>query len=169
MPHTTVFPTDAERSRLEMVLQTRIGQYGLLPGTMWHLVTQFITSHKERQISIHLSKIKQGKISPLSKFVKRIHQEIVLIPDLTDGMAYTCLLSDRFKFSLAKQKETSLARPFKKVVDFIRAAEIYADTIDGQGNWGNDERSQPQLKRKIEKQRSGLTFQCRSYKYPNKD
>jgi len=76
-------------------------------------VNQFLASHKERRTSIHLSKIKQGPQESLAEFVKRFHQEAMLIPNLEDGVAYTSFLnglkSGRFKFSLAEQKETTLA------------------------------------------------------------
>ena len=49
-------------------------------------------------------------------------------------MAYTLFLnglkSDRFKFFLAKQKETMLAEALKKLADFIRAMEICAESTD---------------------------------------
>jgi len=86
---------------------------GLTPGSVScfqdltdRFVSQCIASRKERQTSIHLSKIKQGTQESLAEFVKRLHQEAVLIPDLEDGMAYTSFLnslqSGRLKFSLAK-------------------------------------------------------------------
>ena len=69
-------------------------------------VGQFIASRKERRTSIHLSKIKQGPQESLAEFVRRFHQEAVLIPELEDGVAYTFFLnglkSGRFKFSLAE-------------------------------------------------------------------
>ena len=52
-------------------------------------VNQFIASRKERRTSIHLSKIKQGPQESLTEFVKRFYQEVVLIPDLEDRVAYT--------------------------------------------------------------------------------
>jgi len=45
--------------------------------------------------------------------VKHFHQEAVLILDLEDGVTYASFLNDLksgwFKFSLAEQKETTLA------------------------------------------------------------
>ena len=70
----------------------------------------------------------------MAKFVKRFHKEAVLIPDLEDGVVYTSFLnglkSGHFKFSLAEQKETTLAKALRKVADFIRATEIYTDNLD---------------------------------------
>ena len=58
----------------------------------------------------------------------------MLIQDLEDGVAYTSFLkgltSGRFKFSLAEQKETTLAEALRKAADFIRTTEIYADNSD---------------------------------------
>jgi len=69
-------------------------------------VSQFIASRKERRISIHLSKIKQGPQESLVEFAKCFHQEAVLISDLEAGVAYTSFLnglkSGHFKFSLAE-------------------------------------------------------------------
>jgi len=70
---------------------------------------------------------------------KPIHREMeakeaVLIPNLEGGLDYTSFLnvlkSGRFKFSLAEQKETTLAEPLRKAVDFIRATEICVDNSD---------------------------------------
>jgi len=59
---------------------------------------------------------------------------VVLIPDLEDGVAYASFLNGlrnkRFKFSPAKQKETSWIEALRKITDFIRAIEIYAETTD---------------------------------------
>ena len=83
---------------------------------------------------IHLSKIKLGPQESLAEFVKSFHQEVVLISDLEDGVAYTSFLnglkSGHFKFSLAEQKEIMLAETLRKVVEFIRAIEICADNFD---------------------------------------
>ena len=72
-----------------------------------------------------MSKIKQGPHESLTDFVKRFHQEVVLIPDLEDEVTYTSFLNDlksgRFKFSLAEQKEMTLAVTLRKAADFIRA------------------------------------------------
>jgi len=61
-------------------------------------------------------------------------KEAVLIPNLEGGLDYTSFLnvlkSGRFKFSLAEQKETTLAEPLRKAVDFIRATEICVDNSD---------------------------------------
>jgi len=97
-------------------------------------VSQFIASWKEKRTSIHLLKIKQGQQESLAEFVKRFHQEAVLIPELEDGVAYTSFLnglkSRRFKFSLAEQKKTTLAKALRKVADFIRATKICVDNSD---------------------------------------
>jgi len=57
-----------------------------------------------------------------------------LIPDLEDGVAYTSFLNRlknrRLKFSLAEQKETSLAKSLRKTANFIRATEICVETSD---------------------------------------
>ena len=86
-------------------------------------VNQVIASYKERRTSFHLSKIKQGPQESLVEFVKHFHQEAVLIPDLEDRAAHTSFLNDlksgRFKFSLAEQKETTLAEALRKAADFI--------------------------------------------------
>jgi len=114
---------------------------GLAPGSVTcfqdlteKFVSQFIASRKERRTSIHLSKIKQGSQESLAEFVKRFHQEAVLIPDLEDGVAYTSFLNGlkngRFKFSLAEQKETTLVEALRKAADFIRATEICTDSSD---------------------------------------
>ena len=95
-------------------------------------VSQFIASRKERQTSIHLSKIKRGPQESLAEFVKHFHQEAVLILDMEDGVEYTSFLNSlkngHFKFSLAEQKETTLAEALRKVTDFIRAIEISAES-----------------------------------------
>jgi len=68
------------------------------------------------------------------EFVKRFHQEAVLIPDPEDRVAYTSFLNDlkswHFRFSLAKQKETTLAEALWKATDFVCAREICADNAD---------------------------------------
>ena len=78
--------------------------------------------------------MKQRPQKSLVKFVKRFHQEVVLIPNLEDGVAYTSFLnslkSGRFKFSLAEQKEITLAEALRKAADFIRAMEICSDNSD---------------------------------------
>ena len=56
-------------------------------------VSQFIASHKERRTSIHLSKIKQVQQESPADFVKRFHQEAVLILDLENRVAYTSFLN----------------------------------------------------------------------------
>ena len=57
-----------------------------------------------------------------------------MIPDMEDGVAHTFILnglkSRGFKFSLAEQKETTLAKALRKVADFIRATEICTDNSD---------------------------------------
>ena len=66
--------------------------------------------------------------------MRTFHQEVVLILDLEDGVACTSFLNGlkngRFKFSLAEQKETSLAEALKKAADFIQATETYAEATD---------------------------------------
>jgi len=61
--------------------------------------------------SIHLSKIKQRPQKSLEDFVKRFHQEAVLIFDLEDKVVYTSFLnnlkSGRFKFSLTSGDHSS--------------------------------------------------------------
>ena len=57
-------------------------------------VSQFIANCKERRNSIHLSKIKQGPHESVAEFVKCFHQEVVLIPNLEDGVAYTSFPND---------------------------------------------------------------------------
>jgi len=97
-------------------------------------VSQFIASWKERRTTIHLSKIKQGPQESLIEFVKRFHQEAVLISDLEDRVANTSFLnglkSGRFKFSLSEQKETTPVKALRMAVDFIRATEIWDDNSD---------------------------------------
>ena len=82
-----------------------------------------------------MPKIKQGPDESLSKFMKRFHRQAVLNSDIEDGVAYTSFLNDltsgQLKFSLAKQKETTLVEALKRVMDFIRATEIYAKFGDG--------------------------------------
>ena len=67
--------------------------------------SQFIASCKKRRNSIHLPKVKQGLNVLLAKFVRRFHQEAILIPDLEDEVAYMFFLNGlkngQFKFSLA--------------------------------------------------------------------
>jgi len=57
-----------------------------------------------------------------------------LIPNLEDGVAYTLFLNDlksgRFKFSLAKQKETTLVEALRNAPDFIRSTGIYVESAD---------------------------------------
>ena len=92
---------------------------------------QFIASYKESRTDIHLSKIKQAPQESLSEFVKKFY----LILDLKDVVVYTGFLNGlkdrRFKFSLAKQKETSLAEALKNAADFMRVTEIYTEVMDG--------------------------------------
>jgi len=125
-------------------------------------VNQFLASHKERRTSIHLSKIKQGPQESLAEFVKRFHQEAMLIPNLEDGVAYTSFLnglkSGRFKFSLAEQKETTLAEVLRKAADFIQATEICADSTDapkktknlGDQGFGRSERNPAPRDRRLQ-------------------
>ena len=91
-------------------------------------VSQFISNCKERRTSFHLSRIKQGPQESVADFVKRFHQEAVVIPKLEDGVAYTSFLNrlknSQFKFSLVEEKETSLAEALRKAADFIKAIEI---------------------------------------------
>ena len=51
-------------------------------------------------------KIKRGSNESLAEFVRRFHEEAVLVLDLEDEVAYTFFLSGlkngQFKFSLAK-------------------------------------------------------------------
>ena len=58
-----------------------------------------------------------------------------MIPDLEDRVAYTSFLnglkSGCFKFSLAKQNETTLAEALRKAVDFICVAEVCAESTYG--------------------------------------
>ena len=62
----------------------------------------------------------------------------MLIPDLEDGVAYTSFLNGpkrrHFKFSLAEQKETTLAEALRKAADFIRAIEICVGNSDASKN-----------------------------------
>ena len=57
-----------------------------------------------------------------------------LILDLKDVVANTSfvngLKNGQFKFSLANQKETSLAEALKNVADFMRAMEICTEVLD---------------------------------------
>ena len=98
-------------------------------------VSQFIASRKERRTSILMFKIMQGPQESLAEFVKRFHQEAMLIPDLEDGVAYTSFLkglkSGCCKFSMVEQKETTLAEALRKATDFIHATEICADNSNG--------------------------------------
>jgi len=86
---------------------------GLPPGSVTcfqdpadKFVSQFIASRKEKRTRMQLSKIKQGPQESLAEFVKRFHQEAVLILDLEDGVAYTSFLnslkSGWSKFSLVE-------------------------------------------------------------------
>ena len=97
-------------------------------------VSKFIANRKERRTYFYLSKIKPGPQESLAKFVKRFHQEVVLIPDVEDRVACTSFLnglrSRCFKFSLAGQKEITSAKALRKAADFICATEIYADNSD---------------------------------------
>jgi len=90
----------------------------------------------------------------LAEFVKRFHQEAVLIPDLEDGVVYTSFLNGlRFKFSLVEQKETTLAEALRKAANFIRATKICAESMGASkkakilvdGNAGRGDR-RPRLK-----------------------
>jgi len=62
------------------------------------------TGEKDKHASFK-SQVEQGR---LDNFVKRFHQEVALILDLKDGVAYASFLnglrSGQFKFSLAKEK-----------------------------------------------------------------
>lgn len=84
--------------------------------------------------SIHLSEIKQGPQECLADFIKCLHQEAVLIPNLEDEVAYTSFLNNLksgwFRFSLAEQKETTLAEALRKLADFIRATKICAESTN---------------------------------------
>ena len=92
-------------------------------------------SRTERRVSIHLYRIKKGNNESLAEFMKRCYQEVVLILDLDVGVAYTSFLnglrSGCLRFSLSKQKETTLAKALKKVADFISATVISAESGDG--------------------------------------
>jgi len=97
-------------------------------------ISEFIASRKDRRTSIDLLKIKQGQQESLAEFVRCLHQEAVLILGLEHGVTYTSFLnglkSGHFKFSLAEQKEATLAKVLGKAADFIRAMEICADNSD---------------------------------------
>ena len=67
-------------------------------------------------MSINLSKIKLGPQESSVDLVKRFHHEAVE--------------EWSFKFSLAKQKETTLAEALRKATDFIRATKICAESTD---------------------------------------
>ena len=58
----------------------------------------------------------------------------MLIPDLEDEVAYTSffngLKSERFKFSLTQQKETTLVKALRRAVNFIWVTEICIDSSD---------------------------------------
>jgi len=55
----------------------------------------------------------------LKEYVQRFNRKVVLIPDLQDGIVYTAflngLLPNRFKFSLAESKVTTLADALRKL------------------------------------------------------
>lgn len=57
-----------------------------------------------------------------------------MIPKLYDAVAYASFLnglkSGQFKFSLAKQKETTITEALRKVADFICTTEICAKSTD---------------------------------------
>jgi len=64
--------------------------------------THLIASTRERKASIHMANIQQAKDDDLKEYVMRFNREVVLIPKLQDGVAYTAflngLLLGRFKF-----------------------------------------------------------------------
>ena len=66
----------------------------------------------------------------LKGYVRRFNHEVVLIPDLQDGVAYAAflngLLLGRFKFSLAEGKVTTLVEALGRAQSFIQATEICA-------------------------------------------
>ena len=78
-----------------------------------------------------------------------------MIPDSEDGVAHISFLSglksDRFKFSLAEQKEKTLADTLRKATDFIRATKICPDRsyapkksrIPGEKNFNRGDRNLP--------------------------
>ena len=85
-------------------------------------------------MSIHLSKIRQGKSESLTDAIRRFHQEAILILDL-DGVSYASFLNglknEHFKFSLTEYKEMTFANLLQKGADFIKASEIYTENHNG--------------------------------------
>ena len=57
-----------------------------------------------------------------------------MLPNFEEGVAYTSFLNNlrngQFKFSLAEQKETTVAKPQRKVANFIPAIEICIEGTD---------------------------------------
>ena len=88
----------------------------------------------------------------MTEFVKQFHQVAVLIPDLEDRVAYTSLLNSlkngQFKFSLAEQKETILAKVLRKAAKFFRAIKFCVEStntskkamVPANGNVGRGDR-----------------------------
>jgi len=87
---------------------------------------------EDRHISFQ-NQIGKGRVR--SRVHRKIPSRSHLIIDLEDEVAYTSfpngLKSSWFKFSLAEQKETVLAKALNKAVDFIRAVEICTEGSDG--------------------------------------
>ena len=88
----------------------------------------FIASKRERKTSIHLAKIRQLKGEDLKEYVQKFNDEVMLIPNLLDGIPYITflngLLPHRFKFSLAASKVTTMADALRRAQDFIQVTGI---------------------------------------------
>jgi len=66
----------------------------------------------------------------LKEYIIRFNHEVVLFPNLQDGVAYMAflngLLPGRFKFSLAESKVTTFTEAQRRPQDFIQAIKICA-------------------------------------------
>jgi len=52
-----------------------------------------IASKKEKKTVIHLTKIRQRRGENLKVYIRRFNREVVLIPNLQDGVAYAAFLN----------------------------------------------------------------------------
>lgn len=120
-----------------------------------------LTIKKKVNEHTFIKKNKWGQNYLTTEFVKRFHQEVILIPDMEDRLTYTSfpngLRNGQFKFSLAKQMETYLAKALQKVMDFIGAIKICIESGDGlRKNWPKERN----LTRAKQRQRNESQDQC---------
>ncbi|XP_021835027.2 uncharacterized protein [Spinacia oleracea] len=98
---------------------------------------RFMAYKEEKQTSMHLGRIQQGKDASLRSYVRRFNLESGQIPDLPDGVAFDNffrgLKKGSFKFDLVTKSVRTMEDALDEAESFIHATEICSVPKESKG------------------------------------